>query len=225
MSKKNGIIRWSESKKKQRDQERADADALKARQNAAWAVTEAYKKLKKRLIAKKSGRTKEEADNFLLDLRLKAKELLKDQPDAQAIAIEIIDENIAKAKKTGYNEKNLIRAYIPNATFLVGSEVDPIAKHNATLDIPEATFSTYEELKQVPFVKRVTEQKGFIGLVVDWPWLGAFFSEDGVDEPLVKVGYLSNSIGLGTKDGGLPTWEEFRSAWLSKIGPENPGKN
>lgn len=221
MSKKNGIIRWDQSKKKQRDQERADADALKARQNAAWAVTEAYKALKKRLLRKKGGRTKEEVNDFLLDLRNKASMLLKDQPDAQAFALELIDEKFSVAKKTGFTERNLIRAYVPNSTFIDGPGVDPIAKHNATTAIPEATFSTYAELQQVPFVKRVIEKEGFVGLVVDWPWLAAFFS----DEELVRVGHLSNSVGLGDVNGGLPTWAQFRSAWLSKISPENPQGN
>ena len=219
MSKNNGIIRWSESKKKQRDQERADADALKARQNAAWAVTEAYKVLKRRLLKKKDGRSKAEVDNFLLDLRNKAKSLLKDQPDAQAFAEQLIDEKIKKAQQTGYNERNVITQYLPST--IIGPGVDDISKDNRKTEALGATFATLDELVKIPFVAKVIANEGFVGLMVDGRVLCAWFD----DEELVKIGVLANSLGLGDEHGGLPTFQEFRDAWINNVSPENPGKN
>lgn len=210
---KNRLTNWSPEKKDLRDKERADRAIEHDKQKVLWTVTEAYKKLKKRLLKRKDGREKDDVFNFLLDLRNTVcahldKQGLEQHKD---FALSLIDDKLAMAKATGINEKNVLTAYVPNSTYIDGPGVDPIAKHNATLNVPQATFSTMEELCAIPWVKKVMEQEGFVGLIIQFPLLNAFFT----DEELVKIGFLANSVGVGK----LPTWDEFRAAMIDKKAP------
>lgn len=205
-------INWSLSKKKQRDSDREEKEALQDKQRALNVLADAYRTLKKRLLRRKHGRPKEDVYNFLLDLRNLVtanldKEGLKDHKD---FCLQMIEEKFNVAKAINVNERNAITCYQPDRPLdAPGKEF-----HKAGM---QAFFATEEELLEIPWVKKVMEQEGFVGFLIQWPMLVAWFD----DEETVKVGFLVNSIGLGR----FPTFNEFRDAWIQQKAPAKDKKD
>lgn len=211
--KKNRLddIKWDKVSKEKRDQDNALRDEKNRQNQVLQILGKHYEQWKKKLL-KKKGATNQEVIKSLYDLMRVCATALKDKglDDYLDFTIGMIEDKIATAVAINVNKKNQVAQYIPDTSFIgPDSQVDAIAKHNATRTVPTMTFENQEQLEAVDFVKKIKDQEGFIGFVVHWPMLTAIF--DG--EEVVKVGVLTNFIGIGR----YPSWNEYVDATVSYI--------
>lgn len=210
-------IRWDLKRKEQRDKDNALRDE-KHRQSQALAILgKHYEQWKKRLLKNKKA-TNQDVIKALYDLMRICAAALKDKglDDYLDFTIGVIEDKIGVAVRIDVNKKNMISQYVPTTSFIgPDSQVDTIAKHNATRTVPTMVFENQAQLEAVEFVKKIKDQEGFIGFVVHWPMLTAIFDT----EEVVKVGVLTNFIGIGR----YPSWNEYVDAtvsWINQKGKE-----
>lgn len=210
------IIKWDKWKKDERDKANAANDQAFRQLKAKKLAYGCYLKWKARLTKKPRTDVELVAELRKLMEQVSMACSKAGLEDWIEFTQQMIEDKMAQVIATGVNKRNQIVQYIPAIISQTPEgEADSIRKHNAPA-AEVGTFVDEKEMREIPFIKRIAEQAGWVGFLTEGLFLMALFA----DGETVRVGALANWVGVTH----LPTVSEYKSMLVQGRNGEPPNE-